>query len=112
MTEPMEAVATAFEARERRKLTLYALLLVTIVALDVVTKMVVQRTLVLYDPVPVVGDVFRLTYIYNPGAAFGLHLGDYSRFIFLTLTIVAVMVAWTVLRNLPGFPLIPTVLGG
>ncbi|SPM36988.1 membrane protein [Mycobacterium rhizamassiliense] len=28
------------------------------------------------------------------------------------LTIVAVTVAWTVLRNLPGFPLIPTVLGG
>jgi hypothetical protein len=28
----------------------------------------------------------------------------------LTLTVVAL--AWTVLRNLPGFPLVPTVLGG
>jgi hypothetical protein len=28
------------------------------------------------------------------------------------LTIVAAAVAWTVLRNLPGFPFVPTVLGG
>jgi hypothetical protein len=28
------------------------------------------------------------------------------------LTITGVAIAWTVLRNLPGFPLVPTVLGG
>ncbi len=28
------------------------------------------------------------------------------------LTIVFAMIAWTVLRNLPGFPLVPTVLSG
>ena len=28
------------------------------------------------------------------------------------LTIIVAAVAWTVLRNLPGFPLVPTVLGG
>jgi hypothetical protein len=28
------------------------------------------------------------------------------------LTITAVAAAWTVLRNLPGFPLVPTVLSG
>ena len=28
------------------------------------------------------------------------------------LTLVAVTIAWTILRNLPGFPLIPTVLSG
>jgi hypothetical protein len=28
------------------------------------------------------------------------------------LTIVVATVAWTVVRNLPGFPLIPAVLGG
>ena len=93
--------AEALEARERRKFTLYTVLLLFIVTLDVVTKMVVQRTLVLYSPVPVLGDVFRLTYIYNPGAAFGLHLGDYSRFIFLTLTVVAVIVLFLWYRATP-----------
>jgi hypothetical protein len=28
------------------------------------------------------------------------------------VTIAAAAIAWTVLRNLPGFPLIPTVTGG
>jgi hypothetical protein len=28
------------------------------------------------------------------------------------LTVMAAAVVWTVLRNLPGFPLVPTVLGG
>ncbi|BBX96191.1 membrane protein [Mycobacterium lacus] len=29
-----------------------------------------------------------------------------------TLTVAVAAVVWTVLRNLPGFPLVPTVLGG
>jgi signal peptidase II len=85
----------------RRKLALYTTLLVLIIALDVVTKMIVQRTLVLYSPMPVVGDVFRLTYIYNPGAAFGLHLGANSRIIFLALTVVALVVLYLWYQQTP-----------
>ena len=84
------------------KLALYAVLVGSIVALDAVTKYVVQQTLVLYHPVPVLGDFFRLTYIYNPGAAFGLHLGDYSRYIFLVLTVVAVVVLFVWYRSTPA----------
>lgn len=29
-----------------------------------------------------------------------------------TVTAVVALIAWTVLRNLPGFPLVPTILGG
>ncbi|OBF79667.1 hypothetical protein A5791_10775 [Mycobacterium sp. 852002-51163_SCH5372311] len=29
-----------------------------------------------------------------------------------TVTVIVLTIAWTVLRNLPGFPLIPTILGG
>src|SRR5690606_34222919 len=55
-----------------------------------------QQTLPLYQPIPVLGDFFRLTYIYNPGAAFGLHVGPLSRYIFLVLTVicVAVLAVW------------------
>jgi signal peptidase II len=81
------------------KLGIYAGLVGGIVAVDAISKYVVQQTLVLYHPVPVLGDVFRLTYIYNPGAAFGLHLGSYSRHIFLTLTVVAVVVLFAWLRS-------------
>nr|WP_253870420.1 DUF2752 domain-containing protein [Mycobacterium sp. 1164966.3] len=29
-----------------------------------------------------------------------------------TATVIVLMIAWTVLRNIPGFPLVPTILGG
>jgi signal peptidase II len=38
------------------------------------------------------GDWLRFTLIYNPGAAFGLHLGQYSRWIFMVLTLVALVI--------------------
>ena len=63
----------------------------TVVTLDVVTKAIVQRSLTLYQQVNVVGDYLRLTYIHNPGAAFGIHLGEYSRVIFLVLSVVALV---------------------
>lgn len=62
-----------------------------VVSLDLVTKMIVQRAFHLYQQVEVIGDYLRLTFIYNPGAAFGIHLGDYSRIIFLTLSVVALV---------------------
>jgi hypothetical protein len=60
-----------------------------IVVVDQVTKVIAQQTLPPYEPVPVLGDFFRLTYIYNPGAAFGCTWGSWSRYVFLVLTVVA-----------------------
>jgi signal peptidase II len=90
------------EAGEGRKTLVYGGLVGGIVALDVLTKYVVQQTLMLYRPVPVIGDFFRLTYIYNRGAAFGLHVGEYSRYVFLALTVVAVVVLLMWYRSTPA----------
>jgi signal peptidase II len=57
--------------------------------LDLITKLFIQRTFHLYQQVDIIGDYVRLTYIHNPGAAFGIHLGPYWRFIFLFLSLVA-----------------------
>jgi signal peptidase II len=66
-----------------------------VVVLDAFTKMLaVDRLSPAYTPHPVWGEWFRLTLVYNPGAAFGLHLGSYSRWIFMALTVVAVVVMW------------------
>lgn len=68
-------------------------LAVGVVALDAVTKWLAVRALVpVYTSREVVGDLFRLTLVYNPGAAFGLRVGPYSRWIFLALTLVALVV--------------------
>lgn len=84
---------------EGRKIGLYGSLAVVIVLLDQVTKYIAQQVLPPYQPVPVVGDFFRFTYIYNPGAAFGLHVGPLSRYIFLVLTVACVVMLALWFRN-------------
>jgi signal peptidase II len=67
--------------------------MITVVALDVATKLLaVARLSPQHIPHEVNGTHLRLTLVYNPGAAFGLHLGGYSRWIFMALTIGALIV--------------------
>jgi signal peptidase II len=63
--------------------------LAAVLTLDVSTKLLVQKHFFLYQQVDVIGEYVRLTYIYNPGAAFGIHLGENSREIFLVLSLLA-----------------------
>lgn len=64
-----------------------------VAALDVVTKVIAVRALAPQRvPHPVLGEVLRLTLVYNPGAAFGLNLGPQSRWIFTALTVVALVI--------------------
>ena len=68
-----------------------AAIVVFVVLLDQVTKhLAVTHLVPRHFPHPVVGDVLRFTLTYNPGAAFGMHLGDASRWVFMTLTVLIV----------------------
>lgn len=73
------------------------LLVAAVVLVDRVTKVAAEATLV-HGPVDVIGDFLRFTLLYNPGAAFGMHLGPYSRWIFAVIAIVAVII----LRRMSG----------
>lgn len=75
---------------------------VSVVVLDVVTKVLAQRNLTERVPVEVFGSWARLTLAYNPGAAFGMNLGDYSRYIFGALALVALVVVWRFYRSSPS----------
>jgi signal peptidase II len=69
---------------------------------DAFTKIVaVDRLAPAYLPRRVFGDGVRLTLVYNPGAAFGLHLGEHSRWIFIALTGVALVVLWRLYLDTP-----------
>ncbi len=66
---------------------------ITVVLSDIVTKWIAVRDLWPRGvPREVFGDVVRLTLVYNRGAAFGLNVGEYSRWIFLVLTVVALVI--------------------
>ncbi len=69
--------------------------------LDVLTKQWIVTTLVLYEIRPVLGDVFRLTYTHNPGAAFGINIGEHSRIFFLALSLIALVILGLMYRSTP-----------
>jgi signal peptidase II len=62
-----------------------------VLALDIVTKQIVYRTLPLGGPsIEVLGDVLRWTYIHNPGAAFGLFTAN--RYFFIGVSLLSTIV--------------------
>jgi signal peptidase II len=67
-----------------------------VAVVDLVTKAVaVQLLQPQRVPREVLGEAVRFTLVYNPGAAFGIHVGPYSRWVFMTLTVVALAIlAW------------------
>jgi signal peptidase II len=69
-------------------------ILFAVVAGDVVTKLAAVSKLESFPrvPHPVLGDWLRLTLVYNPGAAFGLHVGEHSRWVFIALTVAALVI--------------------
>lgn len=78
---------------DRRNAPLFWSVIVGVVLIDVVTKAIAVYALVPQRiPRQVIGEYLRFTLVYNPGAAFGLHLGDYSRWIFTVLTIGALYI--------------------
>lgn len=74
--------------------------IVVVLVVDVVTKWIAVANLVPHYSVRrVLGEFVQFRLIYNPGAAFGLYLGSYSRWIFMVLTFAALAVLWRLYRS-------------
>lgn len=69
--------------------------LVLVVLTDLLTK-TLAVTLLPPNGMPqsVIGETVKFALVYNPGAAFGLYLGSYSRWIFMALTFGALFILW------------------
>lgn len=75
--------------------SLYAFLSGGIVLLDQWTKALVRQRMPLQESIPIIPHLFNLTYIRNPGAAFGLFVGmdkGVRTLFFLVITVAAVVV--------------------
>jgi signal peptidase II len=79
---------------QRSNSRLFWPILIAIVASDVVTKAIAVRELGTppWMPRDVIGSWVRFTLVYNPGAAFGLHVGESSRWVFMALTVGALLI--------------------
>lgn len=75
-----------------------------IILLDQLTKQQIMQTMRLHESIPIVPNLFSLTYIRNPGAAFGLLAGSSNAFrmVFFGLTsIFALGLLGTILLRMP-----------
>ena len=72
---------------DRRKSLIIYGLIIFIVVLDQISKYVVKQYMQLYESSRIMGDFFRLTYIENPGMAFGIQFEN--RILFTILSVVA-----------------------
>ena len=70
-----------------------------VIVVDFITKLLAEHFLVpRYVPHRVIGEVVRFTLAYNPGAAFSMSLGQYSRVIFGGFAVIALIVLWRLYR--------------
>lgn len=67
---------------------------VVVIVLDVITKWLAARYLTEHVPYHLIGNVVRLTLAFNPGAAFSMWVGPYSRYIFGAFAVVALVILW------------------
>ena len=70
------------------------------VAIDQASKVIVRGSMTLYQSDPVWGNFFRLTYIHNSGAAFGLNMG--SPLLHTLVSIAALGILAYLYRGLKG----------
>ena len=85
----------------------------TVVVVDVATKLLAEAYLwPPHVPHRILGDIVRFTLAYNPGAAFSMSLGPYSRVIFGAFAAVALVILWRLYRGGgPGERLKPLATG-
>jgi signal peptidase II len=65
---------------------------VLILLIDQGSKYIVKTTMTLYESIPVIPNIFHLTYIENPGAAFGLLANQRVFFVIITVIILTTII--------------------
>ena len=79
------------------------LLIAFVVALDLATKWIVSATMTVGQSIPIIDGYFSLTYVRNPGAAFGLlgDAGNWGPLVLVAVSIAAVAALGWLLVGLP-----------
>lgn len=75
------------------------LIALLIILIDQLTKLLVVNTMSQNESIPVINNIFHITYVHNFGAAFGL-LAHHTGF-FILVTVVVLLFILTFLRYLP-----------
>lgn len=71
---------------------IFLLVIVGVLTVDQLTKYIVQSNMIEGQSMPVINGIFHLTYVRNPGAAFGIFPDRTSFFILVTLLVILMVV--------------------
>ncbi len=77
---------------------IYFLAATLVLAADIITKLIAENNLIKIGTIPVIEDIFHLTYVQNRGMAFGMLGGGRIFFIISTIAIIALL-AFVYLRT-------------
>lgn len=85
-----------------KKYGLFAITALVLIVLDQLTKYWIDSSMVLHDSIPVLSGFFSITYVRNPGAAFGFLAGASPAFryaFFIAVNIVAITLILSYIRK-------------
>ncbi len=99
--EPVPGPSDTESSGGVHKGALLAGIIAVVVLVDYLTKEWVVTNIPMYSKHRLIGDVLRVTYTHNPGAAFGINIGEHSRLFFLALALVALVVLFLIYRSTP-----------
>lgn len=71
---------------------MYIVVALVLIIFDQLTKYWVQKYIPLWESIPIIPNVFHLTHVHNPGAAFSILA--YKKWFFVTTAIIAAVVTW------------------
>lgn len=86
----------------------YFLIIIAAVALDQVIKALIVKSMELYETIPVIQDVFHITYIQNTGAAFSLMEGLRGVLTVFPLIMILAGIVFLFIKRKNGHPLMMT----
>ncbi|HEX3033171.1 MAG TPA: signal peptidase II [Bacillota bacterium] len=72
---------------------------VVVLVIDQSTKYLVQHNMVELQSIPLIRDIFHLTYVLNPGAAFGML--PYKTLFFTAIALIMLLVIYLLYRRVP-----------
>ena len=78
--------------RFNRKDSIYFIIMILIVTFDYIIKLKVKNNMNVGDSIKVIGDFFKITYIQNRGAAFGMLQEKQTLFLVVGLITIVVLV--------------------
>jgi len=101
--------------KETRWGILCAAIIAAVIALDQIAKRAVMARMAIDESVDLIPGVLRLTYIRNPGAAFGMLKN--ARWVFLVVSTVVIVIAFVAMWRLRGKSILlgvslPLITGG